>query len=141
MAGTKKANVRRKTCGEKGCRKKAVEDTDFCALHQEEEDPMEVTKKLTEVERLRLFEIDNALRNHTQEIKILDQEQRLEQVEYDARKRTRQQRVNALQGAIQQRTLEQRAMLAEYGEKYKFNPKFASIDDRTGTIQDHTPEE
>jgi len=141
MAGNKKMKARRKTCSAKGCRKGVVEDTDFCPLHQEAEDPMEATKKLTEVERLRLFEADIALRNHSQEIKILDQEQRLDQFDYDARRNTRRQRVNELQAAIQQRTIEQRQMLEVLGKKYDFDPKFVSIDDRTGTIQEHKPGE
>jgi len=103
-------------------------------------DPVEAVKHLTEVERLRFFECEIATRNHAQEIKILDQEQRIEANEFDARKRTRQARVDVLKRAIEIRGNEQRVMLATLGKKHDFDPNFVSIDDTTGAIQEHKPE-
>lgn len=131
---------RRKTCNEKGCRKGALDGSQFCGLHQEktvDEDPMEAAKKLTEVERLRFFEVDISLRNHAQEIQILTQEQRLDQHEFDARKTTRQQRIYALRITVQQKSADQRRMLEIYGKKYGFDPIRTSIDDQTGVIHEH----
>ena len=132
------AKNQRKQCTVKGCRKLRSAGTDFCAVHQE--DPVEAVKQLTEIERLRFFESDVAMRNHSQEIMILQQEQRLDELDYEARRRVRSQRANELQGAIQQRQIEQRSMLETLSKKYDFDPKFVSIDDQTGTIQEHKPD-
>lgn len=137
MATKKAKSVRKKQCATKGCRKSRVDGSEYCAEHAHDQDPLEEVSRLTELDRLRFLEADQALVNWTQEIKILDQEQRIENNEHEVRKRVRQNRVDQLRAAINARTIEQRQMLVELGEKYGFDPKISSIDDRTGVIVAH----
>ena len=145
MAKTKKATkVRRKQCSLKGCRKGRKDGSLHCRDHQggngEASEPSDVVKKLSELDKLRFLESDTAMLNHTQEIKILDQEQRIEDTDHVSRKRTRATRVSQLRAAIKQRQIEQRQLLSTFGKRYGFDPEHVSIDDKTGVIQEHTPD-
>lgn len=118
----------------KRTRKKLVEEPTPVA-------PLDAVKKLSNVDRLRFVECDTALLNHSQEIKILQQEQQLENMEFEKRRAIRQTRVNELKAAIDVRSSEQKLLLRELGEKYGFDPKYASIEDRTGVIAENKPED
>lgn len=93
--------------------------------------------RLTELERLRYLETDNNLRNQSQEVLILRQQQRLEDIDYNQRKTVRSTRIAELTAAIQLHTQIQRDMLADFGKTYAVNPARISIDDKTGVIQEH----
>lgn len=139
---TKKTETKKQQCKKEGCKRVARADG-FCKKCSAEmaQDPMEQVVRLSEIERLRFVEADQAMLNHTQEVRLLQQEQKLVDVDYMSMKQRRQNRVNELQAAIKVRTLEQRKMLAGWGEKYNFNPAHISIDDQTGVIQEHLPDE
>lgn len=123
-------------CSSKGCRRYRVNGTDFCPDH-EPVDPVSLVKKLTEVERLRFFEADIAMRNDTQEIKIISQESVIDRVSFDNRNKDRQNRIDALKVSIATRSDEQKAMLAVLSKKYGFDPRTVSLDDKTGVIHEH----
>jgi hypothetical protein len=136
---TKKTKqVGNKRCAIKGCRKARVAGTETCRVHQGE-DPLDGALQLSEVDLLRFLKSDGELQNHSLEIKNLQQEQRLDNHEFDNRKRDRQARVNELVASINSRTAEQKQMLADMGKKYGFNPAIVSIDDKTGLIHEHRP--
>jgi len=137
----KTARMKRHRCREEGCRKLQALGSDFCAAHAGSADPVDYVIRLTELERLQFNESDIAIRNHKQEIRILDQEQQLESVAYASKKATRQSRVDELRGSTAQRIREQRDLVLRLGEKYEFDPKHVSIDDITGVVHEHPPEE
>lgn len=136
------ARKKRSRCAFEGCRKLQTEGL-YCDDHQKEMEkaavPFEHSKKLSEIDRLRFLEADTALLNHGQEIKILQQEQHIEDIENGKRRAVRQNRVNELKAAIEVRSKEQKIMLTEFAERYKFDLSRVSIDDRTGVIMEHTP--
>lgn len=133
-----------KQCSTNGCRRRRTTEL-YCALCQKNIDeaanPIDSVKKLSELDRLRFFELEIALRSHAQAIQILDQEQRIENTEHVARKQVRQNRVDELKVLIQQLTGEQTRMLAALAKKYDFDPNIVCLDDKTGVIQEHPPDE
>lgn len=138
------ARRKRHRCAEQGCRKLAT-DGQYCDEHQkeaeEQQDPLAEVKKLSAMDRLRFLEADTALLNHSQEIRILQQEQQIEDAENDKRRAIRQGRIRELKAAIDTRSKEQRLMLKEFSEKYDFDPTRVSIDETTGVIMEHEPDE
>jgi hypothetical protein len=149
VAGTKKKTTKAKKsgwkqCSTKGCRRRRKSEL-YCDPCQAEadnaNDPSNNVIRLTELERMQFVECDTLLHNQTLQIKNLDQEQRIEQTEFDVKKRARAHKVKGLRAAITQYTMEQRQLLAKWGEKYDFNPAHVSIDDKTGVVQEHKPDE
>jgi hypothetical protein len=139
-----KAPIKRKQCSTKGCRRRRKSEL-YCDPCQAEadnaNDPSNNVIRLTELERMQFVECDTLLHNQTLQIKNLDQEQRIEQTEFDVKKRARAHKVKGLRAAITQYTMEQRQLLAKWGEKYGFDPAHVSIDDKTGVVQEHKPDE
>lgn len=136
MANKRTPKPSRKRCQQDGCRKLAV-TAGVCTEHTAAQNPMDHVIRLTELERLRYLETDNNLRNQSQEVLILRQQQRLEDIDYNQRKTVRSTRIAELTAAIQLHTQIQRDMLADFGKTYAVNPARISIDDKTGVIQEH----
>jgi hypothetical protein len=91
------------------------------------------------MDRLRFVEADTALHNHELAIKNIEQANRLDLIDYNERKRQRQQEILALRESIKIRQQNQRKMLEEFGETYGFDYNIASIDDKTGVVVEHPP--
>ena len=113
--------------------KSAVDAPDVSAS-----DPMEMVKKLTELEKLRFVQLDTALQNYELGIKNYEHQQQIDQKDFELRRRNRQDEISTLRHAQKVLLKEQQTMMLELGQKYDFDPRKTSIDDKTGVIQEHT---
>lgn len=100
------------------------------------QEPIDVVKRLTELERLRFFENDTLLRNNAQAEKILQQEEHIDATAFNARQQARKQRTAELKAEAGTLRVGSKLMLVELGGKYDFNPQRTAIDDKTGVIQE-----
>lgn len=140
MAAKKKSKVKKlpkekNKCREKGCNRVAREDG-YCkkCFSSKSITNEEGILQLTEIDRLKFLEIDQALLNFSQEIKLLDQEQRIDDFNFNQRRNTRNTRINELKNNIRDNVIKQKVFLGNLSEKYGFNPSISSIDDKTGVI-------
>lgn len=152
MAKTKKKDAvkkRRKQCSIKGCRKMRMEGSLVCKDHQaamrgqldeQPPDPVAVTKRLSEMERLRFNELDTALRNVELEAKNTEQEAHIDKLDYERRCEVRRLRLRQLKQVMQVKSHEQKLLLGELAKKYGFDPATVSIDDTSGIIHEHKQE-
>ena len=105
------------------------------------QEPIDVVKRLTELERLRFFENDTLLRNNAQAEKILQQEEHIDATAFNARQQARKQRTAELKAEAGTLRVGSKLMLVELGGKYDFNPQRTAIDDKTGVIQEQKPDQ
>ena len=64
---------------------------------------------------------------------------RLEQIDWEQKKRLRAARIAELRARMLVRMEEQKALMKRLGEHYNFDPATVSIDDQTGAIHEHPP--
>lgn len=92
---------------------------------------------LKEIDKLRFLEIDRTLVNYNQKIKILQQEQKLDNQSYVIRQNDRNEKIKYFSNIIEIKSKEQEELLNRFGAEYNFKPKNISIDDKTGRVHFH----
>lgn len=137
-----KKKLGKRQCSLKGCRKYREAGKNHCRLHvggngetDATADPFDAVKRLSEIDRLRFLELDTAIRNEAQAIKILQLEQEVRDKEYLQAKAGKQLEEKQLNVSIASQHVVYRELLEELGKRYKFNPDEIIIDDKSGVLR------
>lgn len=138
--------TRRKQCSTKGCRKRTVDGSDYCAdcTPSEEESGANEESAVEEVAPLQLTEAEldkfNALRMKMemtlQSIRVLTLEQDKAARAYRDEQYRREQLIKQHQAAVEPLNENYLAYVRKLAEKYKLDPQKMGIEDETGVIND-----
>lgn len=102
-------------------------------------DPVMEAQRLTKMDYLRFVSADNQMRSIDMERQKIGYEAIVLQQGYNEKRRALSARDKELDRNLKQLKEQQRALLVEFGATYNFDPRYVSIDDKTGTIHVHEP--